>query len=197
MKHTRPTQPWEQIMREMVMAVQYVRSFERVNYRMAAARVAAPSVKTYNQHSDIIFAIDVSGSMSDKTVGNIINEVLSLSQTTEIKNMRILYWDAGVTADIFVEDGMMMNSKKGCFNFIGGGGTNINCVYNYIVDKEYEPSGVCYLTDGYIDGDKFYTGETGECINAVLITKNGSPHDMEKVKSNNPQANITIYQTDL
>ena len=196
-KKLRITQPWKRIMRQMVQKVQYKRSFSRVNSRMAAARVISPSTVKYNQHSDIIFAIDVSGSMSDKTVSNIMNEVLALSRTTNIKNMRVLFWDGAVTGDIEVKNGKKLGEEKGFFNFIGGGGTNIDCVYNYIIDKKYEPSGVCYLTDGYVNGSKIYTGKRNDCENAFLITKNGSPKDMEQIKKEHHYTNMSIYQTDL
>lgn len=196
-RKTRTTQPWKRIMRQMVQKIQYKRSFSRVNSRMAAARVVAPKTTAFKQHSDIIFAIDVSGSMSDKTVENIMNEVLALSRQTSIKDMRILLWDAGVTSDMFVKNGKMLDKEKGFYNFVGGGGTNIDCVYNYIGDKKYEPSGVCYFTDGYIDGDKLYTGRRNDCENVVLITKNGSSEAVEKVKKEKHYTHLTIYQTDL
>ena len=196
-KKLRITQPWKRIMRQMVQKVQYKRSFSRVNSRMAAARVVSPSTVKYNQHSDIIFAIDVSGSMSDRTVSNIMNEVLALSRTTNIKNMRVLFWDGAVTGDVEVKNGKKLGEEKGFFNFIGGGGTNIDCVYDYIIDKKYEPSGVCYFTDGYVNGSKIYTGKRNDCENAFLITKNGSPKDMEQIKKEYHYTNMSIYQTDL
>lgn len=196
-KKLRPTQPWQSIMRRMVQKIQSKRSFSRVNTRMAAARVVSPSVIRYKQHSDIIFAIDVSGSVSKNTVNNIMNEVLALSRTTNIKNMRVLFWDGAVTGDIGVKNGIRIGEEKGIFNFIGGGGTNIDCVYNYIIDKKYEPSGVCYFTDGYVFGSKIYTGKRNECENAFLITKNGSSKNMEQIKKEHHYINMSIYQTDL
>ena len=196
-KKTRTTQPWRSIMRNMVQKIQYKRSFNRLNYRLAAARVVAPKTTSYKQHSDIIFAIDVSGSMSDKTVNNIMNEVLALSRTTNIKNMRVLFWDGAVTGDIEVKNGKKLGEEKGFFNFIGGGGTNIDCVYNYIIDNKYEPSGVCYLTDGFVEGSEIYTGKRNDCENVFLITSHGSPEAMKQIKTQHNYTNMSIYQTDL
>lgn len=196
-KKLRTTQPWKTIMRQMVQRIQYKRSFSRINYRMAAARVTSPAITQSKQHSDIIFAVDVSGSMSDQTLDTIMNEVLSLSRQTNIKNMRILTWDGAVTKDIFVQNGRMLDKEKGFFNFAGGGGTSIDCVYNYIIDKNYNPSGVCYFTDGLVEGDKFYTGKRNDCENAVLITKYGTTEVMEKIKKEKHYTHLTIYQTDL
>lgn len=180
-KHRTPIQSWKAVMRDMVRKVTQTRSFSRINNRLAAARVIAPSVKKQLANSDIIFAIDVSGSMRGKPMTDTINEIVSLSRSTPIVNMRVIYWDAEVMNDILVKNSKSLTSQSSMFNFTGGGGTNVDCVYDYIMEKQYKPAGIVYLTDGYVSGDKFYT--QNNCKNVVILTYNGDYEGMIKIKN--------------
>lgn len=181
-KYKAPIQSWKAVMRDMVRKVTQTRSFARINNRLAAARVIAPSVKNQLINSDIIFAIDVSGSMRGKPMTDTINEIVSLSRSTPIINMRVIYWDAEVMNDILVKNSKSLASQPSTFSFKGGGGTNINCVYDYIMEKQYKPNGIVYLTDGYVNGNKFYT--QNNCKNVVILTYNGDYEGMIKTKNN-------------
>ena len=196
-KHRAPTQSWKAVMRDMVRKVTQIRSFARINNRLAAARVIAPSVKKQLTNSDIIFAIDVSSSMRGKPMTDTINEIVSLSRSTPIVNMRVIYWDAEVMNDILVRNSKSLASQSSTFSFKGGGGTNINCVYDYIMKKQYKPTGIVYLTDGYVDGDKFYT--QNNCKNVVILTYNGNYEGMIKIKNNTGYTNnqLQIVRSEL
>lgn len=196
-KYKTPIRSWKAIMRDMVRSVVQTRSFARINNRLAAARVIAPSVKSQLANSDIIFAIDVSGSMLGKPMNDTINEIVSLSRSTPIVNMRVLYWDAEVMNDVLVKNSKSLASQSSMFNFTGGGGTNVDCVYDYIVKKQYKPTGVVYLTDGYVDGNKFYT--QNNCKNVVILTYNGNYESMVKIKNDTGYTNnqLQIVRSEL
>lgn len=196
-KHKTPIQSWKAVMRDMVRKVTQTRSFARINNRLAAARVIAPSVKKQLTNSDIIFAIDVSGSMVGKPMNDTINEIISLSRSTPIVNMRVLYWDAEVMNDVLVKNSKSLTSQSSMFKFTGGGGTNINCVYDYIMEKQYKPTGIVYLTDGYVNGDKFYT--QNNCKNVVILTYDSSYEGMVKIKNNAGYTNsqLQIVRSEL
>lgn len=196
-KYRTPIQSWKAVMRDMVRKVTQTRSFSRINNRLAAARVIAPSVKKQLANSDIIFAIDVSGSMIGKPMNDTINEIVSLSRSTPIVNMRVIYWDAEVMNDILVKNSKSLTSQSSTFSFTGGGGTNINCVYDYIMEKQYKPTGIVYLTDGYVNGDKFYT--QNNCKNVVILTYDGDYESMIKIKNNTGYTNnqLQIVRSEL
>lgn len=196
-KYKAPIQSWKAVMRDMVRKVTQTRSFARINNRLAAARVIAPSVKNQLINSDIIFAIDVSGSMRGKPMTDTINEIVSLSRSTPIVNMRVIYWDAEVMNDILVRNSKSLASQSSTFSFKGGGGTNINCVYDYIMEKQYKPNGIVYLTDGYVDGNKFYT--QNNCKNVVILTYNGDYEGMIKIRDDIGYANnqLQIVRSEL
>lgn len=196
-KHRTPIQSWKAVMRDMVRKVTQTRSFARINNRLAAARVIAPSVKKQLANSDIIFAIDVSGSMVGKPMNDTINEIVSLSRSTPIVNMRVIYWDAEVMNDILVKNSKSLASQSSTFSFKGGGGTNVDCVYDYIMEKQYKPTGIIYLTDGYVNGDKFYT--QNNCKNVVILTYDGNYEGMVKIKNDTGYTNnqLQIARSEL
>lgn len=196
-KYKTPIRSWKAIMRDMVRSAVQTRSFARVNNRLAAARVIAPSVKSHLTNSDIIFAIDVSGSMLGKPMNDTINEIISLSRSTPIVNMRVLYWDAEVMNDVLVKNSKSLATQSSMFNFTGGGGTNVDCVYDYIVMKQYKPTGIVYLTDGYVDGNKFYT--QNNCKNVVILTYNGNYEGVIKIKNDTGYTNsqLQIVRSEL
>lgn len=196
-KHRAPIQSWKAVMRDMVRKVTQTRSFARINNRLAAARVVAPSVKKQLANSDIIFAIDVSGSMVGKPMNDTINEIVSLSRSAPIVNMRVIYWDAEVMNDVLIKNSKSLASQSSTFSFTGGGGTNVDCVYDYIMDKQYKPTGIVYLTDGYVNGDKFYT--QNNCKNVVILTYNGNYEGVIKIKSDTGYTNnqLQIVRSEL
>ena len=196
-KHRAPIQSWKAVMRDMVRKVTQTRSFSRINNRLAAARIIAPSIKKQLANSDIIFAIDVSGSMVGKPMNDTINEIVSLSRATPIVNMRVIYWDAEVMNDILVKNSKSLTSQSSVFSFTGGGGTNVDCVYDYIMEKQYKPTGVVYLTDGYVGGDKFYT--QNNCKNVIILTYDGSYEGMIKIKNDAGYTNnqLQIVRSEL
>lgn len=196
-KHRTPIQSWKAVMRDMVRKVTQTRSFSRINNRLAAAGVIAPSIKKQLANSDIIFAIDVSGSMVGKPMNDTINEIVSLSRATPIVNMRVIYWDAEVMNDILVKNSKSLVHQQSTFNFTGGGGTTIDCVYDYIMEKQYKPNGIVYLTDGYVFGNKFYT--QNNCKNVVILTYNGNYEGMVNIKNNAGYTNnqLQIVRSEL
>lgn len=195
-KHAVPTYSWKAVLRDMVRKTIQTRSFAKLNNRLAAARVVAPANKKQILNSDIIFAIDVSGSMLE-VLNDVVNEVVALSRSTPIVNMRLLYWDVKVTSDVLVKSSTSLSVQPTVFDFNGGGGTNINCVYDYIIDKKYTPTGVVYLTDGYVDGNNFYTQRN--CKNIVALTYDGNYSGMCKIKDTKGYTNsqLQVVRTDL
>ena len=63
--------------------------------------------------------------------------------------------------------------------------------------KQYKPTGIVYLTDGYVDGNKFYT--QNNCKNVVILTYNGDYEGMIKIKNNTGYTNnqLQIVRSEL
>lgn len=93
--------------------------------------------------TDIIFAIDMSGSCSGDIAVNFLRQIYTLFETMNIKsgvNIHVLFFDA------YILGAEIIRSKKDADKFIknytghGFGGTDFNCVFDY-ADRFSERSG--------------------------------------------------------
>ena len=94
--------------------------------------------------SEIVVAIDTSGSISEKDLGLFMFHLKGICSQFETTG-RILYWDTEVCGD-YVLDGARSLGKAKPY---GGGGTDIQCVYDYIAQKKINYTCMIVLTDGY------------------------------------------------
>ena len=98
---------------------------------------------------NIVLAIDTSGSMfSDENLSNIVSLAVSIVKKYNADG-EIIYWDTSVSSTGTFKDrrSLVRTSVK------GGGGTDINCLFEYL-DKKYprkynKPSLILVMTDGY------------------------------------------------
>lgn len=93
------------------------------------------------------FCIDVSGSITNKELDIILGQVYKICKSFSVSG-EIIYWDHEI-------------ASKGSFNTfkelskverIGGGGTDVNCLYDYFNSKECKdkPIAILIFTDGYL-----------------------------------------------
>jgi predicted metal-dependent peptidase len=80
-----------------------------------------------------------------------MSEVKGIAETVKAEGVRLLYWDTEVCADEYYGadelDGLMASTKPA-----GGGGTMVECVPQYLQDKQIKAQCVIILTDGYLGG---------------------------------------------
>ena len=96
---------------------------------------------------DIVVALDASGSISEAMLMDFLGMVQgSLDQFTSYR-VRILTFDTGVyNEDEFTaDDGRSMGEYK----VRGGGGTDFDCVWQWMKDREIQPHQLVMFTDGY------------------------------------------------
>ena len=142
---------WRSALREWIEEIcagdEYSR-FNPPNKRFMPLGILMPS------HFDIamgelIIACDTSGSMGS-VYPIVFGEIANICKQANPELVRIIWWDTEVCGEqVF---------KRGEFNGIaqalkpaGGGGTSPECVARYIAQHSYKPSGVIWLTDGYLD----------------------------------------------
>ena len=101
---------------------------------------------------ELIVANDMSGSIGAREIAVILGELANIAESVQPEGIRILYWDTAVCGDEYYEHGSY-DTMIGTTKPVGGGGTDVTCVSNYVADKGYEPQGVVIITDGYLGGD--------------------------------------------
>ena len=128
-------------------------TYAAVNKRYLHMGLHVPGPKTSEENSkklkNIVLAIDTSGSMfSDENLSKIVSLACSIVKQYDADG-DIIYWDTSVTSTGRFKDtkSLVRTDVK------GGGGTDINCLFEYL-DKKYPkkndmPSLVMVMTDGY------------------------------------------------
>lgn len=143
---------WREHMREWITALcegdEYSR-FAPPNKRLLPLGVIMPSHFS-EATGELIIACDTSGSMGG-IYPTVFGEIARIAQNVNPDSVRVIWWDCAVCGDQvfkpheFDKIGSLLKPS-------GGGGTSPQCVVEYIRSKKYQPKGVVWLTDGYLDG---------------------------------------------
>ena len=126
-------------------------TWTKPNRRYIGSNIFMPSGVSMRV-GELIVANDMSGSIGAREIAVILGELANIAESVQPEGIRILYWDTAVCADEYYEHGTY-DTMIGSTKPMGGGGTDVTCVSNYIADKGYEPQGVVIITDGYLGGD--------------------------------------------
>lgn len=136
-----------QFIEEVVSGDEYSR-YNPPNRRLLAHDILMPT------HFDIamgelILGCDTSGSM-ESIYPVVFGEVANICQQANPDTVRIIWWDTEVRGEQVFKRGEF-DQIAGLLKPAGGGGTSPACLVNYIRAKNYKPTAVIWLTDGYID----------------------------------------------
>jgi predicted metal-dependent peptidase len=101
---------------------------------------------------ELVVAIDTSGSIGGKELGQFLGEVKAICDTVKPERVRVLYWDTQVCGEEVYEqdelDRLITSTKPK-----GGGGTDVTCVGKHIRDTGIKSQAAIVLTDGYLGND--------------------------------------------
>ena len=171
-----PQIDWREVMREFVSTTctgKDYSTYNRPNRRFMSAGMYMPSAVS-EQVGEIVVAIDTSGSIGDTELTVFLSELKAICDTVNPSGVRLLYWGHEVVGDEKYGDmdtpiDQLVTSTKPQ----GGGGTDVNCVCNYIREKNINAEAVVVLTDGYLAGD--WGTWAQPLLWCILDNKNASP----------------------
>jgi len=148
-----PKVDWREELREFVSQATSGRdnyTWSSLNRRRLVDDLFLPSVES-EQIDEGIMANDTSGSIGEDLLSMVGAEVASICETCKPSSMRILWWDTQVHGEqVFEEnyDGIAQLLKP-----VGGGGTRLSCVSDYVIANEMSPMFMIVFTDGYVEHD--------------------------------------------
>ena len=115
----------------------------------------------------IVIGIDMSGSIGQEEVGQFLGEVQNICERVKPEGIDLLYWDTRVCQHEKYEqdqlDNLLSSTKPR-----GGGGTDPQCIVDYMNDKKIKAECAVILTDGYVCS----WGEGWSCPTLWGITTN-------------------------
>lgn len=144
---TTPKICWREHIREKIRAHnKQEQTWSRIDRRRKLGQFNYPGVLP-GEKVNFMVAIDVSGSFTQDMVTDAMSEVWGATREFEEVTVEVIQWDTRVmNHKVFTQD----NSEDMLqYNISGGGGTDFNCVINWLRDNEKEPTQLFVFTDLY------------------------------------------------
>ena len=142
---------WREAMREFVTSFCQDKdesTWRRPSRRWIGEDVYMPSV-IGEAVGRIVVGIDMSGSIGPQEIGEFLSELKKICETVRPEGIDLMYWDTAVCQHEKYEqdqlDNLLSSTKPR-----GGGGTNPQCIVDYIAAKKIKAECAVILTDGYV-----------------------------------------------
>ena len=153
LKALEPQVNWREVLQEFITSIASGKDMS--TWRKPARRwidqgVYLPSTVSESM-GKIVVALDTSGSISNHELGTFLGELRGICESVSPESVELIYWGSYVVAHESY-DTDSLSSILSTTNPVGGGGTVLTCVSEYIKDKRINPECVVVLTDGYISG---------------------------------------------
>ena len=144
-----PQVDWREVLREFVQTTctgSDYSTYRRPNRRYLSSGIYMPSGVS-EQVGELVVAIDTSGSIGQEEITAFLSEVKAICDTVHPDKVRLLYWDTKIcrdeTYDMHELDTLVQSTKPK-----GGGGTDVECVTEYIREESINAQACIVITDG-------------------------------------------------
>jgi predicted metal-dependent peptidase len=125
-------------------------TWRRFNRRMLPNDIFLPTVEN-ETIGEIVVPIDTSGSIGQDQLNEFASELVSIAEAVRPEAIRILWWDTKVHGEqLFTDNYEQIGSL---LKPLGGGGTRVSSVSEYINKKKIKAECVVVFTDGYLEND--------------------------------------------
>jgi len=149
-----PQVNWREQLQDFVQSVCAGRdssTWRRPNRRWLADGMYMPTPFS-ESIGPVVVGIDTSASISPDDINKFLSEVVKITEDMPPERLHLLYWDAAVAGEEVYMPGEYA-SLTGSTKPAGGGGTDPNCVKQFVDTMSTKPELVLMLTDGYIFDD--------------------------------------------
>jgi predicted metal-dependent peptidase len=126
-------------------------TWRKLNKRHLANDILSPSVEN-ETIGEVIVAIDTSGSIGSEEITEFATELVSICDIAQPERVRVLWWDTQVHGEQ-VFNQAEYQSIASLLKPLGGGGTHVGCVNDYINKEKLNAECVLVFTDGYLESD--------------------------------------------
>jgi predicted metal-dependent peptidase len=146
-----PKVNWREAMREFITSFCQEKdeaTWRRPSRRWIGQDIYMPSL-IGESVGRLAVCIDMSGSIGVAEVGQFLGEVKAICETVRPEGIDLLYWDTEVCRhEKYDQDqlDMLLASTKPA----GGGGTDPQCIVDYLRANKMKPECAVILTDGYV-----------------------------------------------
>ena len=150
----KPKVDWREVLRRFVRTS--LKDRDSVSWRRAHKNylwqdVILPSIMG-KRVKHLVIAMDTSGSIQGPILTEFLSEMNGIVRDTGADRVDVLYWDTEVAGhEIHKGDNKNIVHKT---SPKGGGGTDPDCVVDFMHEHELKPDALIMLTDGYMHSNK-------------------------------------------
>ena len=144
---TAPKMNWRELLRmQLESTIKSDFTWMRASRRGWHMDAVMPGMKN-DEMIDIAIAIDASGSIDERMLKDFLSEVQGIMDQFQAYKIHIITFD---TATYNPRTYNSDNLDSICdYEVKGGGGTDFDCIFNYLKDEQIEPKRLVVFTDGY------------------------------------------------
>ena len=152
-------------------------TWRKFNRRVISNDIYLPTVEN-ETIGEVVVAIDTSGSIGQEQLNEFASELVSICEAVSPDAVRILWWDTKVHGEqLFTDNYDQIGSM---LKPLGGGGTRVSSVAEYINKKKINAECVLVFTDGYLESDVVWN-ISSPTLWMVTENRNWTPPSGKKV----------------
>lgn len=123
-------------------------TWRKFNRRLLPNDMYLPSVEN-ETIGEVVVAIDTSGSIGQAQIDEFASELLGICDAVEPEVVRVLWWDTRVHGEQVFRGNY--EQMRHMLKPMGGGGTRVGCVSEYINRTKLKAECVIVFTDGFVE----------------------------------------------
>ena len=170
-QHTNPVMPWRELIQtNLTSAIRTDFSFMRPNRRGWHMDAIMPGM-TPGEEIDVVVSLDMSGSITDKQAQAFLGEIAGMMDAFDGYRVHVFCFDTETynPQDFTSENLDTIDS----YEPVGGGGTDFDCVFEYLKENAIVPKRLIVFTDGYPCGS---WGDPDYCDTTWIIHGDKDPN---------------------
>jgi predicted metal-dependent peptidase len=168
---TNPVMPWRELIQtNLTSAIRTDYSWMRPSRRGWHMDAVMPGM-TPGEEIDVVVTLDMSGSISDKQAQQFLGEISGMMEAFDGYKVHVFCFDTEIyNPQDFTSENM---DTIDTYEPQGGGGTDFDCIFEYLKREGNVPKRLIVFTDGYPCGS---WGDPEYCDTTWIIHGDKDPH---------------------
>ena len=152
-------------------------TWRKFNRRLISNDIYLPTVEN-ETIGEVVVAIDTSGSIGQQQLNEFASELVSICDAVSPDAVRVLWWDTKVHGEqLFTDNYDQIGSM---LKPLGGGGTRVSSVAEYMNKKKINAECILVFTDGFLESDVVWN-ISAPTLWMITENKNWTPPTGKKV----------------
>ena len=166
-----PIMPWRELLQiNLTSAIRTDYSWMKPSRRGWHMDAVMPGM-TPGEEVDVTIAIDMSGSISDSQAQQFLGEISGMMSSFDGYKLHVFCFDTSIYNPVdFTSENL---DTIDTYEPQGGGGTDFDCVFDYLKENAIEPKRLVVFTDGYPCGS---WGDADYCDTTWIIHGDKNPN---------------------